>query len=282
MASATKSRRPDPVRVWWTLVAAAVAVLFFYPVFLAISTSMKSQDEIIESPLGLPQTISFDAYRDAWTSVGFGALLGNSALYALAGSAIGLVLAILPAFAITRLRIFGARTLFIVLLTTLMLPPQTVIIPLYDLLADLHLLNTKLGLVVVHGIYSMSFEMLFLAGFMASLPRELEEAARSEGCGDGRLLRYIVVPLCAPAMAVAFTLNFVLIWKDLIFALTFVSAESDQPVTTGLIKFTTAQYFTEFSLPAAAVVMSQLPIVVVFLVAYRWIRQGLYVGAVKA
>jgi len=276
-----RTARLRPVTVVSTLLMLALAVAFVYPIALAVMTSLKTQDEIINSPLGLPQHLDFSAYRDAWNAVGFGNLLKNSFLYAGAGSMLAVLLAVFPAYAFSRFVILGGRTLFILLLTTLMVPPQTVIIPLFDFLNNTGLLDSRKGLIAVYAVYGMPFVMLLLTGFMSTVPRELEEAARVDGSGDLGVLCRVIVPLSLPAMAVAFTLNFILVWKEFIFALTFLNSDDVQPVTVGLVKFTSTQYFTAFNLPAAAVIMAQLPMVLLFIVAYRWIRSGLYVGAVK-
>jgi raffinose/stachyose/melibiose transport system permease protein len=120
-----------------------------------------------------------------------------------------------------------------------------------------------------------------LTGFMTSMPRELFAAARIDGCADFGVLRHIVIPLALPAIIVGFTLNFIEIWKEYFFALVFLSSDSVMPVNLGILAVSTSQYSTSMNLPSAAVVLAQLPIVILFIFAYRAITQGLYTGAVK-
>jgi ABC-type glycerol-3-phosphate transport system permease component len=265
----------------WTLATLAVAFVFSYPFILTLFTSVKPETEIIDNPFALPSSISLDAYRTAWDVLNFGTLLENSLLYAGVGALIATLLAIVPAYAFSRLHLIGRRTIFMLLLTTLMLPQQTVLIPLYGLLNDTSTLNTRAGLIAIHAAFGFPLQLLILAGFLSSMPRDIEDAAHIDGCGDVSMLRHVVIPLSLPAMAVGFLLNFVGIWKEFIFALTFLSAEKVLPITTGLLKFTNAQYFTSFALPAAAVVLAQIPMLIVFLVANRWMTQGIYAGSVK-
>jgi raffinose/stachyose/melibiose transport system permease protein len=265
----------------WTLATLLVAIAFSYPFVLTLFTSVKPEDEIIDNPFALPHSISFEAYRTAWDVLNFGTLLENSLLYAGVGALIATLLAIVPAYAFSRLHLIGRRTIFMLLLTTLMLPQQTVLIPLYGLLNDTETLNTRVGLIAIHAAYGFPLQLLILAGFLSSMPRDIEDAAHIDGCGDINMLRHVVIPLSLPAMAVGFLLNFVGIWKEFIFALTFLSAEKVLPITTGLLKFTNAQYFTSFALPAAAVVLAQIPMLIVFLAANRWMTQGIYAGSVK-
>lgn len=268
-------------RVAATAAMALLALAFAYPAFLTVITSLKSQEAVLDDPLGLPRQILTEAYATTWQVLVFGRLLLNSSLYAAAGAGIALLLAIYPAYAFSRFRFLGARTIFILLLTTQMLPQETALIPLYDTLTRLGLLNTRAGLILIHAAWGMPLQILLLTGFLTNQPRELEDSARIDGATDRQTLRYIVLPLALPAMAVGFLLNFVGIWKEFIFAITFLNSEALYPLTTGILKFTNSQFFTSFTLPAAAVVISQLPLILLFLVTYRWLTRGIYAGAVK-
>jgi len=275
------SRGERVAKVLLTMLVLGFAVIWIYPFILTVFTSLKTADDVLNDPFNFPPTISFDAFGVVWNELNFGQLLKNSLIYGAFGSFFAITLSTFPSYAFSRFHITGGRVLFTMLLTTLMLPQQTVIIPLYTELDHLGLLNTQIGLIIVHTVYGIPFSMLLLTGFMTNLPVELESAARVDGCGDMAVLFRIILPLSLPAMAVAFTLNFIAIWKEFIFALSFLNSDSVLPITTGILKFTVSQYFSTFNQPAAAVVASLLPILVLFVVAHRWIMQGIYVGAVK-
>ncbi len=277
----SRAERFSAEKVLLTAAMLAVAAVFAYPALLTVITSIKSQDAVLDAPLALPRHVTFDAYVQSWHLLGFGGLLLNSLFYAAVGAGIALLLSIYPAYAFSRFRFPGAKTVFMLLLTTQMLPQQTALIPLYDALTRLGLLNTRYGLVIIHAAWGMPLQVLLLTGFLANQPRELEHAARIDGATDRQLLQYIVLPLALPAMAVGFLLNFVGIWKEFIFAITFLNSQTIYPVTTGIIKFTSSQYFTSFTLPAAAVVISQIPLLLVFLFTHRWLARGIYAGAIK-
>jgi ABC-type glycerol-3-phosphate transport system permease component len=257
------------------------AAIFIYPAFLTLITSFKTQDAVLEAPLSLPAVITFDAYYTTWDVLQVAVLLGNSMLYAALGAGLALLLAIYPAYTFSRFRFFGASTIFMMLLTTQMLPQETALIPLYNALTELGLLNTRIGLVLIHAAWGMPLQILLLTGFLANQPRELEDAARIDGATERQILRHVVLPLAAPAMAVGFLLNFVGIWKEFIFAITFLNSEAVYPITIGIMKFSNSRYFTSFTLPAAAVIISQIPLVLLFLFTHRWLSRGIYAGAVK-
>ena len=262
----------------------ALAVLLFIwlgPILLVIITSIKSNDAFLAGPFSLPTKPTIQPYVDVWTSLGFGPLLANSLLYATAGSALAVLLALVPSFALARMDVPGKKWIFGVLLTGLMLPQQTVLIPLYDTLRSLNLLDTRIGLIIVHAAYGMPAQILILRGFMATIPREVERAAFLEGASDFQLFVQIILPLSVPGILVGFTLNFIAIWKEFVFGLVFLNTEAIFPVTVGMLKLNSDRYMAVFNLPAAGLVISQIPIVVLFLLSYRKLSSGNFTGAVK-
>ena len=273
--------RPKTMKIIYTLVMLAFIILWVYPIILMLFTSVRPQADISRSPFALPHHFTLNAYKEAWNVLDFKDLLKNSLLYAIAGSLLGIIFAFCGAYAFSRLPIWGRRTIFMTLLLGYALPQPTVIIPLYDMLRETGLLGTRLGLVIIHGAYGMPLELLILTGFISGIPRELEMAARVDGCSDIGVIRHVIFPLSVPAMAVGFTLNFIGIWKEFFFALTFLSSSQTYPVTVGILKVTSSQYLTSLNLPAATVILAQLPILILFIFAYRWITEGLFAGAIK-
>ena len=265
----------------WTVLIAVFVLFWNFPIALTLITSFKTDQDIVASPFGLPSSLNLSAFEAAWRILSYSHLFWNSVLYATAGSSLAVLLAIVPAYLFSSFSFRGQIIAFVVLMTTLMLPQQTVIIPLFSLLRSLNLLNSRLGLIIVHGTFGMPFEILVLTGFMATIPRELLASARVDGCADFGILRYVVIPLTIPAMTVGFTLNFIEIWKEYFFALIFLSSDDVMPVNIGILAVANPQYFTSMNLPSAAVVLAQLPIVILFVFAYRVVTQGLYAGSVK-
>lgn len=274
-------QRSNWAKLLWTIVVAILVAVWLYPLVLSVFTSLKTTAQIARSPFAFPNPVDWSVYREAWKVVGFPSLLMNSAIYAFFGSLLALALGILPAFAFTRFRVPGGMVMFVLILTTLMLPQQTVIIPLYNLMVKIGLLNTRIGLIIIHGVYGMAFEMLILAGFVSTIPKEVELAARVDGCSDFGVLRWIIIPLAIPAAAVGFTINFIDIWKEFFFALMFINSQSQFPVTLGILIVRYNRYFSATNLPAATVIISQLPVIILFIFAYRWISSGIFVGSVK-
>jgi raffinose/stachyose/melibiose transport system permease protein len=264
-----------------TLIALVLAAVWIGPLALMVMTSIKPNAEFLNGPFALPIAPNFDAYRKVWDGLNFGVLLQNSLIYAAIGSALAVGLAIVPAFALSRFEIPGKRYIFALLLTGLMLPQQTVLIPLYDMLRWLHLFDTRIGLIVVHGVYGMPSQILILRGFMTAIPRDIEKAAQIEGATDLQIFTKVILPLAVPGIVVGYTLNFIAIWKEFVFALVFLNSEAIFPVTVGMLKLNSDRYISAFNLPSAALVISQIPIAILFILAYRKISSGNFVGSVK-
>ena len=271
-----------PIKVILTFAMLLLAIIWMYPFIMSILTSLKTDTEImLNGPLTLPEEPTLTAYLKVWDILDFKTLLLNSMILSAGGAALAVIISLPPAYALSRFNIPGREIIFIILLTGMMVPQQTVIIPLWEILNRLDLLDTKGGLILVHGVYGLPFVLLILRGFIVGIPVELEDAARADGCSDFGIFRYIIVPLTMPAIAVAFTLNFINIWKEFFFALVLLYNKSNFPVTVGLLQIKGNQYFSTWNLPAAGTIIAQIPILILYILAYRWITKGIYAGAVK-
>ena len=264
-----------------TLLAFLLAAVWLGPLALIVITSIKPNKEFLNGPFALPIAPTLEPYQKVWEGLNFGALMQNSLLYATTGSALAVSLALVPAFALSRFDPPGKKYIFALLLTGLMLPQQTVLIPLYDMLRWLHLLDTRIGLIVVHGVYGMPSQIVILRGFMTTIPREIEKAAEIEGATDFQIFYKVILPLSLPGIIVGYTLNFIAIWKEFVFALVFLNSEANFPVTVGMLKLNSDRYISAFNLPSAGLVISQIPIAILFILAYRRISSGNFIGSVK-
>jgi raffinose/stachyose/melibiose transport system permease protein len=267
--------------ILWTIAMGLFVLLWSLPLLIMLVTSFKTDREALTRPFSLPQVWSVEAYRHAWNALDYSRLLWNSVLYSFAGTALAIVLSVVPAYALSRFALRARVLILVILLTPIMLPQQTVVIPLFNLFRSLGLIDTRLGLILIHGAFGMPLELLILTGFVSNIPKELEYAARIDGCTDAGVLWHLVLPLSVPAIAAGFTLNVIDIWKEYFFSLIFLSTEKVMPITLGIIRITNDRYFQTVNLPAAAVIIAQLPIIVLFIFAYRWITQGIYYGSVK-
>jgi raffinose/stachyose/melibiose transport system permease protein len=260
-----------------TTIVVLCAVAWLFPLWLSLITSLKSDAAVAQAPLSLPTHPTLHAYATVWGLLDMGLLFRNSFIITVGGTLLSVALSLPAAFLLSRFRWPGREVVFFILLAGLTLPQQIIIIPLYDIMAHLQLLNSFVGLIIIHGAWGIPFCTLILRGFMLGLPQEIEDGARVDGCGDAKVFWHVILPMSGPAIATVCALQFLNIWNEFFFALIFLSSSNKYPVTIGLADLTASPYLSSWNLPAAAALLAQLPTLAVYLVAQRWIVRG--VGA---
>lgn len=260
---------------------ALLAVLTALPIVLIFVTAFKPDAEIVRFSGFLPETPTFANFRHFLDNPEEAPLLRwlvNSII--VAGSATLLVLLVdsLAAFLLARLRPPGHRALFVFIVAMLMVPAQVIFVPLYLLLSQLHLLDTYWALILPPA--ASPFGVFLLHQFMKSIPRDIEEAARIDGCTDWQLYRTIILPLCRPALATLGIFVFIGSWNDFLGPLIYLDSLERYTLPVGIAMFQSA-YANEYGLTLAASVVCTLPTLLAFLLFSRQIIRGLSAGAVK-
>jgi multiple sugar transport system permease protein len=227
-------------------------------------------------PVLFPSSFHISNYPAAWNSVPFGDFFLNSAAYSLATVAGNLLFCSLAAYAFARIRFFGRELLFVVFLATLMVPFQVLLIPTFLIVKKLGLVDSVGGLIVPN--LCTAFGIFMLRQFFRTLPIELEEAARIDGTSRLGILFKIVLPLSMPALATLGIIQFMWSWNDFLWPLIIIDTSSHAPLQLGLSMLQGA-HSTQWNLLMAGTVMSQIPMLLVFLFAQRWfIRSIAYTG----
>ncbi len=277
---AVPDKRPRrwPFSPWhFFLIPLAAAMLL--PLVWSVITSLETSAEAQRfPPVLLPRSLRFQNYVDAWNSLPFGHFFLNSFLYSAATVAGNLLFCSLAAYAFARLKFFGSNALFVLLLITLMVPFQVVIIPTFLIVRHLGLIDNVGGLIVPNlcGV----FGIFLLRQFFLSLPVQLEEAARIDGASRLAVLFKIVLPLSAPVLATLAIIQFMWSWNDFLWPLIIITTPEHAPLQLGLSMFQGA-HVTQWNLLMAGTVMSQIPMLVAFLVAQRWFIQSIAYTGIK-
>jgi N,N'-diacetylchitobiose transport system permease protein len=282
----TARRRPRLGRVVANVAGLGVALFAVFPVFWMISTSLKPTREIFSStPRPLPAHPTLQHYRDilggeVLPGVTFTQFLANSALVAGATVLISGLLALLAATAVARYR-FRLRTSFLIMLLVVqMIPLEALVIPLFLMIRRLGLYNTLPSLVLVYLGFSLPFAVWMLRGFVAAVPRDLEEAAAIDGANRWQTFWRILLPLVAPGLVATSIFSFITAWNELIFALTFISTENRYTAPVALTFFF-GRDDTAWGPVMAASTLLTLPVMVFFVLVQRRMVSGLLSGAVK-
>lgn len=260
-------------RVLVFLALVALSLLILYPALWMISTSLKPDAQVFAfPPRWIPAPVEWGNYARAWASAPFGRYALNSLLYAVAVT-FGTVLSCsLSAYGFAKLRFPGRDLLFVVLLSTMMIPGLVTLVPQYVLFSKLGWINTYLPL-VVPSFFAGAFFTFLLRQYFLGIPNELIEAARVDGASELWIWRRVVLPLATPALATVAIFTFDGAWNDYVGPLLYLNDERLYPLQVGLATFRTAND-TQWQLLMAASVMVLLPVVLIFFVFQKYFIEG--------
>lgn len=265
------------------------ALYYLAPLYVMLSTSVKSLDEIRSGNLlSIPQSPDFFAWAKAWSSActgvrcqGLAPYFWNSMAMAVPAVLVSSLLGSLNGYVLAHWKFRGANIVFTALMVGCFIPFQVVILPMARILGVMHLANTTPGLIMVHIIYGMAFTTLFFRNYYVSVPSELVNAARIDGAGFLMIYRRIIFPLSLPIFMVCFIWQFTQIWNDFLFGVVFGGSDA-QPVTVALNNLVnTSTGVTEYNVNMAAAIIAALPTLLVYLIAGKYFVRGLTAGAVK-
>jgi ABC-type glycerol-3-phosphate transport system permease component len=280
-AAARAGSRPREAGRWLavTLVAAGALVVFF-PFFWMAVTSLKTAPEIQRLPLQIlpDRWLNLDNYRQVFQRQPFGRFLLNSALVASVSAVSSLVFSALAGYGFAKFRFPGHSVLFFAVIGILMVPFQSVVVPLYLWTNRLGLLDSYLG-ILAPDLVSV-FGVFLMRQAIEVVPSDYIDAARIDGCGEFGIFWRVILPTVKPALATLVIIKFMWTWNEFFWPLVVVNSESMKVVTMGLMSFSNI-YFIEYNLLTAAAVLSILPILVIFLTLQRWIVRGVVLSGLK-
>lgn len=262
------------------LFAYLFVLVALYPIVLMVSSSVKTNAEIFTSPLALPKTFSLDTYRKLWEVVPFADFLMNSVVVSVTSVLLITVTSAMAAFYLARFSYRWTGLLYFFFLLGLMIPIKLGIVPLFLLMKKLGLLNSLWSLILIYTASGIPISVFILTGFFRTLPVELEEAARIDGCNHFQVFWRVLLPLIRPALGTVVIINFIHAWNDFFFPLIFIQDEALKTIPVGMMVLF-GEYETDWSLLFAGLTLSALPMIAVFLMASRKFMEGLTAGAVK-
>ncbi len=259
----------------------AFTVIYMTPFFGALITSVRTMDDItLNGFWSIPREISFSNYGEAWTGARVDRYLLNSFIITIPALFATIFLSSLSAYALARHKFTGNRVIYFMYVAGTMLPFQILLLPVFYLTRNVGLYDTYWGVIIIHTAFQLGFCTFVLRNFMRTLPGEIMDAARIDGCSEWGIYRRIVMPLTIPGIAAIATLEFTWIFNDYIWALMLMSSDSIKPITAGLSTLQ-GQYISNWPLIVAGALLGAFPTVIVFLALQRYFIGGLTLGAVK-
>lgn len=259
----------------------ALAILFLAPLFIIINYSFKTKKELyINSPLSLPKSFQLDNYTKAIDKLNMGTTYINTFIYTAISVLILAMLCGITAWAIARCRHRFFKFCYLYFIVGILIPYQALFLPIYTIGFKMRLTNTRYGIIFMYVATGISFGVFLMNSFMSTVPVELEEAARIDGCSVFRTYVSIVLPLLKPAMATLIIMQSFQIWNDYLLASLYVSKKQLKTLTVAIQSLFSAQT-SDYTTAMAAIVLSVLPIAVLFMCLQKYFIKGMTVGAVK-
>lgn len=277
-ASSRRPRRPRHLATYIFLTL--IATFAVAPLVITWITAFKTGEQVLFEPFALPFPVVFDNLGQAWERARFNQYFQNSVVVSVA-SVIGTVaVSSLAGYAFGRLRFPGQRALLVLLLLGMTVPIAAIIIPLFLVMRDFHLLDTYWSVVVAHVAIGVPVFTFIMRGFFKGLPAELDDAARVDGCSDLRVFWNVMLPLARPGLLTVALLQFLWSWNALLLPLVFLTRNSLRTMPVGLLLFQ-GRSAVQWELMSAGVLLMSVPVVVLFLLFQRNFVRGLTSGSVK-
>ena len=255
-----------------------VAVTCIFPLLWMVSSSLKTQETIFKDMSLIPAKVHFENYYLAWKEGGFGRYFLNSIIYTVS-VVFGIVMvASLAAYAFSRLKFPGKNLIFYMFMAAMMIPIPGSFVALYILLNTLHLRNTPVGYILAMINVGLSTSIFLLKTFFDKMPKELEDAARIDGCSKFGIWWHVALPLAKPVLAVVIVFNALLVWNEYVLALIIFDSRSFMPLQVALQVFQ-GEFVTRYPLLMAGLTITALPIIIVYLLMQKYIVKGVTQGA---
>lgn len=256
------------------------ALLILFPLLFVFLSSLKTNEEIFTSPWSLPQRWEFGKYVELITKYNMGQFFLNSIYYAVLSVVLAVFISAMAAYVLTRMKWRLKGFVFSLILFGLMVPIHSELVPLYIILSWLGIRTPRISLTGVYVAFALPITILILSGFIAGIPKEMEESAVMEGSSILKAFFTIIFPLMNPAIVTVVIFNFITVWNDFFAGLVFISLDKDKTLQLGIARFQ-GNFSTNYSYMLAAIVLVLLPSVVVYVTIQDRIIKGITTGALK-
>nr|WP_251043763.1 carbohydrate ABC transporter permease [Arthrobacter sp. ISL-48] len=258
------------------------SLIVILPLLWTIMTSFKTTTEIFSSPFALPSNWSFDNYFKAWTTAGIGSYFLNSVIVVGCALIIVMMLGAMCAYVLARFAFPGSRAIYYLMLAGLTFPIFLAIVPLFFILKNVGLLNTLPGLIITYVAFALPFTVFFLFSFFKALPNEIAEAAALDGAGEWRTFFQVMLPMAKPGLASVLIFNFLGLWNQFLIPVALNTNTKNYVLSQGLAAFASqAGYAVDFGALFAAVVITVVPVLIIYVIFQRQLQGSVSQGTSK-
>ena len=279
-----KRRSYHSTRLLQSAIIHVILLLFvfiaIFPVYLMFNAALKTSAELFQSFLTLPKNPQWQNFSFILNEQGYKGALGNSMVLSTSSMIITTVISVLAGYGFAVYRFVGKQWLFLLVLTGLMVSETSVLIPVYQLLQDIGLLNTYAGMILPQAALGLTFGVFLMTTFFKDIPRALIDAAVVDGGSDWQVLRYVIMPLARPAIMSLALIEFMWAWNSFFFPLVIATKQWLMPMSVRIIDFM-GRFTFRYDMIAATTVILFTPILVLYLVTQRSFHRGITFGALK-
>jgi multiple sugar transport system permease protein len=266
------------------LIMTAAGLFFCFwtlgPIYWIVATSLKTEVQVYREPSLIPTAVTLASYQTILFKSNFLLYMRNSLEVAVSTTLLSMVFGSAAAYAIARLRFNGRSLIARSIVVSYLVPGGLLFISLFEILTELHLTDSLSGLMLAYLSFTLPFCTWLMIGYFRSISVELEEAALVDGCSRVRALLHIVLPLTVPALVVVALFSFTQSWNEFLYALIFISRDSQKTFTVGLIGLIQGDTLPWGPMMAAAS-LGMIPPMIIYVVSQRWVVSGLAAGSVK-
>ncbi len=278
-----RRRNPDWVSRWLVrLFLWVVTVVLLYPIVWNVLSSLKTNEEFLFNQVSLPTGFAWDNYARAFTKANMGAYFFNSVWVVLLSTGLVIVFVIPTSYVLARYRFFGSRVIEAALMTCVFIQATYIMVPLFMQMHNFGLVDNLFGLSLVYATLNFPFGIFLLSGFMRSIPKSYEEAARIDGCNNPRILISVMVPLAKAGVATVVMLSAMAFWNEYPLAQVVLRTPEKKTLPVGLAHLYQVQKrATDFGALFAALVIVLIPTIAIYLLGQKYLLRGVGAGGIK-
>ncbi len=261
------------------IIWAAIVVL---PLLWTLLTSFKTTSEIFSSPFGLPKTLQWVNFKNAWITAGIGDYFLNTILVVFSALILVMVFGAMSAYVLARFKFHGNRLIYVLFLAGNTFPIFLAVVPLFFTLKNMHLLNTMQGLIITYVAFALPFTVFFLYAFFKTLPYEIYEAAQIDGAGEWTTFFRVMLPMAKPGLASVAIFNFLGLWNQYLIPVALNTNTDNYVLSQGLAAFAArTNYEVDYGALFASVVVTILPVLIVYIIFQRQLQGSVSQGTMK-
>ncbi len=266
---------------WGAFALAGVVAVVFYlgPIAYLLAVALQSPAQFLNNPVSFPRPLMWSNFTSAWSQATMGTYFSNSVLYTFFSTVLSLLFAALLAFPVSRRYVRGSQVIYLLFLAGMFLPVG--LVPLFIESRMLDLYNNRIGYIVLHLQYGLTFGFFIFVGYFRTIPVELDESAAMDGCGYFHYIWRILIPLVKPVLATVGIYVAINVWNDLIGPVVFLASNQLFPLTRGLYTFYGSNQ-SDWTLLAAGVFIVAAPLIIAFVLLQRYLVAGAVAGSLKS